>query len=114
MKDGFFQFNATEPLYHANTVMLSALQMAVWMAFKRIYIAGVDLEFLPDNPHFYVTRGNELERSASVSEKNAQIMYEGFSVAAGHLKNMTEVEVINVGVGGKLDQFKRSDWDSLF
>jgi hypothetical protein len=114
MDEAFFQPDCTEPLYHANTVVLSALQIAVWMGFSEIIIVGVDLSFDEKKPHFYKTVGNELHRSKSVSMGMAGRMLRGFQYAAQYIDLHSSSKVYNAGIGGNLECFPRIDWNCLY
>jgi hypothetical protein len=113
MDEDFFQLDCTKPLYHANTVVLAALQIAVWMGFSEIIIVGVDLSFDEKKPHFYKTIGNELNRSKSVSVSMAGRMLRGFQYAAQYIDLHSSSKVYNAGIGGNLECFPRIDWSCL-
>lgn len=94
--DGFFQSDCTRPLYHAHTVVLSAVQLAAWMGFREIVVIGVDLDFQSQEPHVY---------ASSVAEKQR---------AREFLRWRTHTKLYNAGVGGRLDCIPRVDYETLF
>jgi hypothetical protein len=114
MDHGFFQFDCQKPLYHAYTVIIPALQIAVWMGFAEIIIVGVDLSFDARKPHFYETIGNELLRSKTSSVTLSRNMQRGFNYAAQYIKQYSSARVYNAGIGGSLECFPRVAWNDLF
>lgn len=109
----FFQFDCTKPLYHANTVVLSALQMAVWLGFAEIVFAGVDLDFYPSQPHFYQTEGNEYERSLSVSAQMMPRMLEGFNASSILISLFADAKLYNTSRTSRLNCIPFIEWNDL-
>lgn len=114
LDEGFFQFDGSRPLYHANTVVLSALQLAIWMGFSQIIIAGVDLDFNPNAPHFYKTQGAELDRSRSVSLDKAMTMQKGFEQAARAIARNCNTHIYNAGLDSRVECFEKRPWEDFF
>lgn len=114
LDEGFFQFDGSRPLYHANTVVLSALQLAIWMGFDPIIIAGVDLDFDPNTPHFYRTQGAELDRSRSVSQDKAMVMQKGFEQAARAIARRCDTRIYNASLESRIECFEKRLWADFF
>ncbi len=81
ISEGFFQFDLTKPIYDNNTVILHALQIAVYMGFREIYLMGIELNFNPDKPHFYDSSEREKESCQKRSINNAPKMLKGLKKA---------------------------------
>jgi glycosyltransferase involved in cell wall biosynthesis len=108
------QFDMTMPIYLGRTVALDALQIAVYLGFKKIYFIGVDLSFGLKDRHFY--RSNEGESDAfqvNWSTSNEINMIENFKHAFDVLKK-NNIEIYNAGIGGMLNTIPRVDFNSLF
>lgn len=90
--DGFFQRDLSRPLYQAHSVFFFALQIAVGMGFKKIYLAGIDFDFSEKDPHFYKSSAGELKR-AGRSRLCASKMLQGLRVASMLLKEREGVEI---------------------
>lgn len=94
--DGFFQKNLQQPLYHGKSVAFTAIQIATWMGFEEIILAGVDLQFDPKEPHFYQSSSQELRRTTSSSIKNTSKMVKSFKYCSKFLNEMGRSRLISV------------------
>jgi hypothetical protein len=56
---GFVQDNIMQPLSNSSTVVLSAVQIAIILGYKNIYILGVDNDYSNKNNHFYLDTTEE-------------------------------------------------------
>lgn len=113
MDEGFFQFDLARPLYHANTVALSAVQIAHAMGFAEICVIGVDLDFSTPEAHFYAGSEAERARSAAISRFTATRMREGFAQAQAAVAAAGRARLLNAGVGGRLDCLPRVPFDAV-
>jgi hypothetical protein len=114
MEKGFFQFDGRRPLYHSGSVAHSALQMLVWMGFDEVFMAGVDLTFPKDDPHFYETKSAEKVRSYQASQANAENMVRGLEIAKAAVEERGATKVMNVGAPGSRNPFRHVEWSSVF
>ena len=100
-------------LYFQYTVTSSAIQMAIYMGFKKIYLIGVDCNYSQSssNNHFYE------------SDKPEFVLYDVEGIINGlkaeyerilYYSKSKNVEIYNATRGGKLEVFPRVDFDSLF
>jgi len=97
------------------------------MGFSEIYIIGVDLTYtIPDN----VSRKGTVLTSNDIDpnhyDKNyfgpgkrwhipePERMSQAFQYAHNILKENNQISIINSGIGGNLNCFRRVDFDSLF
>lgn len=124
-KNGNFLFseNAAHSLICGDTVMYTAAQLAVYMGFSEIYLTGVD-------HHFQISQNNKGEIIVDNSVKDyfcenynedKDNLYipniEKSTLTYLAMKKNCEgrgLKVYNATRGGKLEVFKRVDFDSLF
>lgn len=110
----FFQFDITQPLALGRTVVLDALQLAVYMGFKEIYFIGVDLNFNDKERHFYKSNSEENQQiHIDWAVNNTQRMINNFGAAAKILSERG-VHIFNAGIGGNLNSIPRVSFGSLF
>jgi len=110
MDRGFFQFDASRPLYQAASVAHSALQLAVGMGFDEIILAGIDLQYSAERPHFYHTSGSEKERVYTTSQKNQEMMIAGMACAKRILSARKSPMVLNCGDPDGANPFDHVSW----
>ena len=110
-------------IYNSNTVVITAIQIAIYMGFKDIYLLGVDHRFhtsinsrgeiLIDNKvdDYFTKEYNADKRSLYIPnlEKSTQDFIAIKSFAEAH-----STRVYNCTRGGNLEVFDRIDFDSLF
>jgi len=112
IRDGFFQFDITKPLASSSTVVLHMLQVAVWLGFKEIYFIGMDNDFSGKNMHFYK---DTKEEKANMKHFDDPCARNALSfLKADKVLRKKGVIICNAGVGGKLDEIPRVDYESLF
>jgi hypothetical protein len=102
------------------TVMYSALQLAVYMGFKRIYLLGVDNDYSGDiekseshfSPKYHSKKGafgkNTKELTLQVRDK----VLDAYKKAVLCSK-INDFEIFNATRGGKLEVFERVDFDDV-
>ena len=109
-----FQFDLTAPLILGRTVVLDALQIAVYLGFKEIYFIGVDLDFTPQERHFYTSNATEqLPQHITWAIENTPKMLANFKTA-NELLQPLGIHLYNAGIGGQLDALPRVNFTSLF
>lgn len=113
-KHNFFQFNINSPLSLGRTVVLDALQLAVYMGFSEIYFIGVDLNFNKKERHFYKSNQEENQkRHIEWAVNNTQRMINNFEKAA-QILSTHNIKIFNAGEGGNLNTIPRIDFTTLF
>ena len=105
------------------TITVSAIELAIYMGYKTIYLLGVDNNYthkrMPDGT-IYVDptvkssyfSGGEPSKSAGVSVQPVELVNESYKIA----KNFAEehgVKIYNATRGGKLEVFERVNFDEL-
>ena len=94
--EGFFQLDLQKPLYHGTSVAFNAIQIAVWMGFDEIILAGIDFRFDSKDAHFYDSSAQELQRTDSVSLKNSVNMVNSLRYCCEILKNTGKAKIVSV------------------
>ena len=113
-RHNFFQFDICQPLSLGRTVVLDALQLAVYMGFKEIYFIGVDLDFNKQERHFYISNPQEQQcQHIEWATNNEQRMLDNFKVASQILK-AKGISIYNAGIGGRLNVIPRVNFNDLF
>lgn len=115
-KDNFktnFSFDAEKGIIDGGSITYCAIQFAVYMGFKEIYLLGVDCNYLSSKAHF-----GEEERLISLENKMNAIyaayqQKRAYECALESTRD-TDVKIYNATRGGKLEVFPRVDFDSLF
>ncbi len=104
-----FSGNAYEIVYGAYTVTCSAMQLAVYMGFKEIYLIGCDCDYSGEKKHF-IDDDIKNEHRAIDTEQKMIMTYE----TAKKYADTHDIKILNATRGGKLEVFERVDFDSLF
>lgn len=91
------------------TIAYSALQIAVYMGFKEIYLLGCDCNYVDDKEkrHFIET-GHYDPNYKTIGDK----MIEAYKVAKQYADDHN-IKIYNATRGGKLDVFERVDLDDI-
>ena len=104
-----FSGNAYAIVYGAFTVACSAMQLAVYMGFKEIYLIGCDCDYSGERRHFDDFKV-ENEHPIIDEEGKMVMTYETVKRYADE----HGIKIYNATRGGKLEVFERVDFDSLF
>lgn len=108
-----FSFDAYKEVYDGGTITYGAIQLAVYMGFREIYLLGVDHNYTGDKTHFgdseYSGKAKDQQR-AVVSTYRSGKAYE----CAREACEKNGIKIYNATRGGKLEVFERADFDSLF
>lgn len=96
MYNGFFQFDLRKPLYDGMSVAFSAIQIAVWMGFREITIAGIDLQFDPKDGHFYNSSRRETLRTKGASMNNSTKMIQSLKCCCRILEEIGKSRIISL------------------
>ena len=118
-----FSDDAAQQLICGDTVMYTAAQLAIYMGFTEIYLIGVD-------HHFHISQNNKGE--IIIDNKVKDYFSDDYNIDKEKLYipntekststyisiknycNKNNVKVYNATRGGRLEVFKRVDFDSLF
>lgn len=111
--DKHYQEDLTKPLFHCETVIDFALQIATYIGFKEIYFIGVDLDFDKNTGHIYKSTCGENERQKSHSKNNNLFMLSSFEFATKYLKEKN-VNLYNASPSGILNCMPRVKYNELF
>ena len=105
-----FSSDCSEHLYIGHTVTYAMLQFAVYMGFKNIYLIGADCDFQPDKKLHFVEHDGSIDATLDTA---AARNFAGYRMAKEFAEE-NHVSIYNATHGGKLEIFKRVDFDSLF
>lgn len=116
-----FSNNMTERFGEGGTITYHFLQMAVAMGFKEIYLIGIDFSFSygigPDGKYFEdkTVKHNHHGRDDSKLDTvpNLYNQIRAYKKANDYAQK-NGIHIYNATRGGKLEVFKRVDFDSLF
>lgn len=101
-------------VYGCGTVTYDAIQIAVYLGFKEIYLLGVDFSFSKDykdkSNHFVENYYNKNSKTTVVTENEQLKAYQ----KAKQYAETHGIKIYNATRGGKLEVFERVDFDSLF
>lgn len=112
-----FSDDVLDGVFNGATIVYHALQFAVYMGFKKIYIIGADCEYrngdgLDKGSHF-ITNYADKNKVSKVSVLHTNMIFRAYQSAREYAEKHG-IEIINATRGGKLEVFKRVDFDSLF
>ena len=122
-KKPLFSENISKRIYNSRTVVYTAIQIAVYMGFKKIYLIGVD-------HHFHTSMNSKgeiiVDKTAkdyfsdkyNTDKENLYIPNTDLStlafVAAKEYTDAHNVRIYNATRGGKLEVFPRIEFNSIF
>lgn len=111
-----FSKDICEGVFGGRTVTYMMLQFAVYMGFSEIYLLGVDFSWGENggNTHFcegYVDKEYEKKIKQNIIHK--EFLIKNYRVARDETEKIG-VNIYNATRGGKLEVFKRVEFDSLF
>jgi hypothetical protein len=119
-----FQENLSKPLAFGGTVTFVALQIAYYMGFQKVYLVGLD--------HQYVEKGTPNKTETRVSERDAShfnpnyfpkgikwqlpdlLRSENAYAIARNAYERDGREILDATLGGHCEVFKKVDYYSLF
>lgn len=97
-----FSFDLTEGIYSGYTVSYFALQVAVYMGFKRVFYVGLDLKHRPGQTHFFGSDSVSKNHETTEFPKMIRMLHQ----AADKLST-SGVRVYNCSPDTNLDCFER-------
>ena len=112
-----FSEDVTKGMYASMTVAYLALQMAVYMGFKKIYIIGSDCDYYgkdgtDDKTHF-VAGYNDVKNTNKPYVLDVEQIFKSYEAAKCYA-DKHGIKIYNATRGGKLEVFERVEFDSLF
>lgn len=122
-KKPLFSEDIAKRVYNSNTVVYTAIQIAVYMGFNEIYLIGVDHHFntsvniegriiKDDSVNDYFSDKYNLDKD-KLEIPNVDLSTITFEAAKNVLQNSL-IKVYNATRGGRLNVFERINFDSLF
>ncbi len=99
-------------VYDCFTVTNMAIQLAIFMGFKEIYIIGADCNYDPKKMHFIETEIDDKHRNAKWLPGAVELSIQGYRSAKAFAEKQG-VKVFNATRGGCLEVFDRVDFDSI-
>ena len=117
------KWDITKPLFDINTVVFSAIQVALYMGVKEIYLIGCDHDYLQDikrvtNHHFYPEEAGISDRE-NLSAFDSEKWFGEYYYRWMRYRLMREYAsrkgctIFNATKGGMLDVFPRVDLQSV-
>ena len=101
-------------VYSGYNVAYSALQIAVYMGFKEIYLLGADCNYLQDKKYFAddKSRGEEKYFTKKFYASNTDKFILAYEVAK-EFADKNDIKIYNATRGGLLEVYPRVDIDQL-
>ena len=108
----YFSDDCYEKVYSGYTVTYSAIQLAMYMGFKEIYLLGVDCNYNSGKKNHFVNTKKEFIRTSQGARKECAQQMLAYQKAkeAAERKN---VRIYNVSRGGKLEIFPRINLEEV-
>lgn len=118
-----FSEDIVKGIYWGNTVAYTAIQIAVFMGIKEIYLLGVDHNFskmvndkgemiIDKTVKDYFTEKYNTDKD-DLYIPNVEVSTRAFS-AAKKYADKNKIKIINATRGGKLEVFERVDFNKIF
>ena len=98
--------------YDCFTVTIFAIQVAIYMGFKEIYIIGADCDYSGDKIHFIEMPDDRKKQSEGWLPDALSLSIDGYKAAAAFAEQCG-VTIYNSTRGGKLEVFPRRDLDEV-
>lgn len=98
--------------YDGFTVTNFAIQLAMYMGFKKIYIIGADCDYTKPQIHFIECEDDKKKFAAGWLPQATELSINGYK-AIREFAYANGCEIYNVTRGGKLESFYRDDFDRV-
>lgn len=99
-------------VYDGFTVTNMAIQLAIYMGFKKIYIIGADCDYSQSKIHFIEAPGDKKKIEGGWLPDAAALSIDGYK-AVRKFAYKKNCEIYNVTRGGKLEVFYRDNLDLI-
>ena len=99
-------------VYDGFTVTNMAIQIAIYMGFKKIYLIGCDCDYSKPKIHFIEAPGDKGKIEAGWLPQAAALSIDGYK-AIRDFAYKRHVEIYNVTRGGKLEVFYRDNLERV-
>ena len=119
----WFSCNQDKAIHEGMTVTFSAMQIAAFMGFSKIYLLGVDFDYpfiINEQGQAVLDRSQQTHFSSDYYDKN-EVIYQPNLVAslqayqaAKEYADTHDIEIYNATRGGKLEVFPRANFDEVF
>jgi hypothetical protein len=122
--DDLFSTDIEKYYYNGGTVTYTAMQIAVYMGFKEIFLLGVDNNYAIEKKkdgkqemtgvqnHFYKNETDEKKKSDLYKIVDVDYLNSSFLIAKEFAAN-NDIKIINLTRGGKLEVFARKDLEEI-
>ena len=100
-----FSFDLEEGIYSGYTISYFALQVAVYMGFKKIFFLGLDLKHEGPKTHFFGQDSQTLNHEQTEFPKMLKMLNFGAQTLAS-----SDVEVYNCSPSSTLETFKKINY----
>lgn len=98
--------------YDCFTVTIFAIQVAIYLGFKQIYILGADCNYSGQQIHFIEMPDDKIKIAAGWLPDALALSIEGYKAAA-RFAERKKVEIYNVTRGGMLEVFPRKQLEEV-
>ena len=99
-------------VYDGFTVTNMAIQLAIYMGFKKIYLIGCDCDYTQPKIHFIEAPGDKQKIEAGWLPQAVDLSLDGYR-AVRDFAYKKHVEIYNVTRGGKLEVFYRDNLERV-
>ena len=106
-----FSDDSSKVVFAANTIVYSAIQLAVYMGFSEIYLTGCDCNYTSPKKHFNHDTNEKIESKIKLDEIG-NLMLASYR-AAKKYTDTHPVKIYNATSGGKLEIFPRVNLDDV-
>lgn len=98
--------------YDCFTATIMAIQLAIYMGFKKIYIIGADCDYSKQQIHFIEMPDDKIKIAGGWLPNAVDLSLNGYR-AVKLFAERHGVEIVNVTRGGKLEIFKRDTLENI-
>jgi len=114
-----FSEDPSKQIYDGYTITYSALQLAIYMGYKQIYLLGIDHNYQSTKSKNKIIVSNQTGSHFYQGEKNVEVIglteYSEYAYeSAKKFADSNGIKIYNATRGGKLEIFERINFDDLF
>jgi lipopolysaccharide biosynthesis glycosyltransferase/glycosyltransferase involved in cell wall biosynthesis len=107
-----FSKNCSRSVHAAYGSMYTALQLAVYMGFREIYLIGTDCDYLSQDSHFYKDEF-DAKKNTNDKRRDTDSVTKGFKIMKEAIDKIDGVAIYNATREGKLELFPRIDLEDV-